>query len=78
MLALQSRVKGDVPVDHPVVLWLVEHAGELLTECQVGHDGRTPRERLFAKPCADERFEFVCGLVLLLFRAHAAAAGRRR
>eukprot|EP00969_Alexandrium_andersonii_P179014 7914297-Alexandrium_andersonii.AAC.1 len=30
MLVLQERIQGEVPVGHPVVLWLVEHAGELL------------------------------------------------
>eukprot|EP00969_Alexandrium_andersonii_P017889 782864-Alexandrium_andersonii.AAC.1 len=32
MLALQARIQGEVPAHRPVMLWLVEHAGELLTK----------------------------------------------
>eukprot|EP00975_Prorocentrum_lima_P005441 1175676-Prorocentrum_lima.AAC.1 len=32
MLALQARIQGEVSVHHPVMLWLIEHAGELLTK----------------------------------------------
>eukprot|EP00969_Alexandrium_andersonii_P006710 292066-Alexandrium_andersonii.AAC.1 len=32
MLALQERTQGGVPAGHPVVLRLVEHAGELLAK----------------------------------------------
>eukprot|EP00969_Alexandrium_andersonii_P027549 1201756-Alexandrium_andersonii.AAC.1 len=39
MLALQERIQGDIPVHHPAMLWLIEHAGELLAEPSVGHDG---------------------------------------
>ena len=31
MLALEGRIQGDIPVHHPVMLWLVEHAAELVT-----------------------------------------------
>eukprot|EP00969_Alexandrium_andersonii_P100196 4419938-Alexandrium_andersonii.AAC.1 len=41
MLALQERIQGEVPLDHPAMLWSVEHAGELLTKYLVGHDGHT-------------------------------------
>eukprot|EP00969_Alexandrium_andersonii_P278868 12325150-Alexandrium_andersonii.AAC.1 len=34
------------------MLWLVEHAGELLTKHSVGHDGRTGFERRQASPPA--------------------------
>ena len=49
---------GEVPVDHPAMLWLVEHAAELLTKFQMGHGGKTPYVRLFGKSCRDEAFEF--------------------
>ena len=58
MLALQARIQGEIPVDHPVMLWLVEHASELLTKHMMGHDGRTPYMRIFGKPCRDEGYEF--------------------
>eukprot|EP00969_Alexandrium_andersonii_P000320 14575-Alexandrium_andersonii.AAC.1 len=31
-LAPQARAQGGVPVDHPAMLWLVEHVCELLTK----------------------------------------------
>eukprot|EP00969_Alexandrium_andersonii_P177174 7834890-Alexandrium_andersonii.AAC.1 len=40
------------------MLWLVEHAGELLAEHLVGHDGWTAFERLFGKACQDDGYEF--------------------
>eukprot|EP00969_Alexandrium_andersonii_P111857 4940389-Alexandrium_andersonii.AAC.1 len=51
-------MKGEIPVDHPVVLWPIEHAGELLAKRQVGHDSKTPYERLFGKPCPSKGLEF--------------------
>ena len=58
MLALQARIQGEVPVDHPLMLWLVEHAAELLTKHLVGHDGRTAFERLFGEACREDGYEF--------------------
>eukprot|EP00969_Alexandrium_andersonii_P089705 3961098-Alexandrium_andersonii.AAC.1 len=40
------------------MLWLVEHAGELLTKYLVGHDGRAAFERLMGKPSRDNGYEF--------------------
>ena len=36
MLALEGRIQGDIPVHHPIMLWLVEHAVELTTKHLVG------------------------------------------
>eukprot|EP00969_Alexandrium_andersonii_P103817 4580855-Alexandrium_andersonii.AAC.1 len=58
MLAPQERLQGEIPVDHPVMLWLVEHASELLAKHLVGHDGRTALERLFGKPSRGDGCEF--------------------
>eukprot|EP00969_Alexandrium_andersonii_P306688 13558024-Alexandrium_andersonii.AAC.1 len=41
MLALQGRIQ-EGPVGHLVMLWAVEHAGELLAKRSVGRGGRTP------------------------------------
>eukprot|EP00969_Alexandrium_andersonii_P232472 10264264-Alexandrium_andersonii.AAC.1 len=52
------------------MLWLIEHAGELLTKRAAGHDGRTPYERVFGKTSAARtgaRLENLC----------AAECGRR-
>eukprot|EP00969_Alexandrium_andersonii_P051743 2272430-Alexandrium_andersonii.AAC.1 len=34
------------------------HAGGLLTERAVGHDGRAPYERLFGELCREDGYEF--------------------
>eukprot|EP00969_Alexandrium_andersonii_P158400 6997982-Alexandrium_andersonii.AAC.1 len=57
MLALQERIQGEVPADHPA-MQLVEHARELLTKYLVGHDGRTAFERLTGKPSRDDGYEW--------------------
>eukprot|EP00969_Alexandrium_andersonii_P141207 6243859-Alexandrium_andersonii.AAC.1 len=41
------------------MLRLIEHAGALLTEHTVGHDGRTPYERLFGTQCREGGY--ACG-----------------
>eukprot|EP00969_Alexandrium_andersonii_P012823 558983-Alexandrium_andersonii.AAC.1 len=48
MLALQERIQGEIPVGHPVMLWLVEHSG----------DGCTAFERLFGKPSRGDGYDF--------------------
>eukprot|EP00969_Alexandrium_andersonii_P219202 9681161-Alexandrium_andersonii.AAC.1 len=58
MLALQARIQGEVPVDHPAMLWLIEHAGELLTKHLVGHRGRAGFKCLFGKPSREDGYEF--------------------
>merc|ERR1712020_723758 len=58
MLALAGRIQGDIPVHHPIMLWLVEHAAELATKHLVGHGGKTAYARRFGNPCRDEGFEF--------------------
>eukprot|EP00969_Alexandrium_andersonii_P015361 671155-Alexandrium_andersonii.AAC.1 len=58
MLALQERIQGGAPVDHPAMFWLVEHAGELLTKYLVGHDGHTAFEQLMGNPSRDDGYEF--------------------
>eukprot|EP00969_Alexandrium_andersonii_P216468 9560841-Alexandrium_andersonii.AAC.1 len=40
------------------MLWLVEHAGELLTKHLVGHVGRAAFEPLFGKPSRGDGYEF--------------------
>eukprot|EP00969_Alexandrium_andersonii_P071556 3159066-Alexandrium_andersonii.AAC.1 len=58
MLALQERIQGEIPVDHPAMLWLVEHAGELLAKHLMRHDGRAASERLVGKPSRGDGYEF--------------------
>ena len=41
-LDLEARLDRRMPVSHPVIGWLVEHAAWLLTCCHQTDDGRTP------------------------------------
>ena len=45
--ALSTRVgiNSPSPALHPVTMWLVTHAGDLLTKLQVSNDGKTGYER---------------------------------
>jgi len=57
-LALNRRLDGNIPTHHPVMAWLVEHAGEMLSKYMVGKDGKTGYERLFGKTVKEEIIEF--------------------
>ena len=45
----KSATQDTVRDDSPVLLWLGEHAGNFLSVCQKGREGRTPLERLHGK-----------------------------
>jgi hypothetical protein len=45
-LALETRLGVKIAVDHPIMEWAAQHAGFLLTTFSLGHDGKTPWERL--------------------------------
>ena len=44
--ALENRIGGELPVKHPVMSHMCAYAGQLLTRYGMGHDGKTPYERL--------------------------------
>ena len=44
-IALEGRLKVSIPSETPIMMWLIEHAGDLMNRFRVGEDGRTPRER---------------------------------
>ena len=46
---VESCTKEELREDSPILLWLVEHAGCILSICQNGRDGKTPFERLRGK-----------------------------
>jgi hypothetical protein len=48
--ALQCQAKLHLPVKHPVLAWMIEHAGTLLTLFSRGDDGLTPFHRLKGRP----------------------------
>ena len=51
--ALEERIKCDVPSRHPILAFLVEHAGRMMSRCQVGRDGRTSTTCMLASRTAD-------------------------
>eukprot|EP00969_Alexandrium_andersonii_P359596 15453549-Alexandrium_andersonii.AAC.1 len=55
------------------MLWLIEHAGALLTKRLVGHDGRTGFERLFGEASRENGYEFG---ELVCYRARLSDMGR--
>ena len=50
--------KKELWEDSPILPWLVEHAGSMLSRCQKGRDGRTPLERLHGKKPTQEFVPF--------------------
>ena len=48
-LALERKLKGNIPSQHPVMTWLVECVADIVTKYMLGVDGRTCYERLFDK-----------------------------
>ena len=48
--ALEERMKCEVLSRHPILAFLVEHAGRLMSRYQVGRDGRTAYELHAGKP----------------------------
>ena len=56
---LERRLRCKIPQDHPIMGFLVEHAGMLLTKFQMGRDdGKTAYRRLLGKDCREEAIEF--------------------
>jgi len=58
LLALEAKIDGTIPTQHPLMCWIAEHAGDMITKHMVGKDGKTGYERLLGKPCRDEGVEF--------------------
>ena len=57
--ALEAKIDGHLPTDHPVMTWLVQFVGDVITKHLVGADGKTPYERLHRiKPAYDCGYEF--------------------
>ena len=55
---LEERVGYRLGAGHPVLAWLIEHAGDLLSKYVVGDDGRTAYERWKGKKYDKEMVEF--------------------
>ena len=55
---IESKTQESLSDDSPVMPWLVEHAGCILSRCQKGRDGQTPFERLHGKKPTQEIVPF--------------------
>ena len=58
LAALERRIGAKFPSNHPVLTWLVEHVGDVISKYMVGVDGKTGYERLFGRPVREEALEF--------------------
>ena len=58
LLALERKLRGNIPSQHPVMTWLVECAADIVNKYMQGADGRTGYERLFGKQVHEEGLEF--------------------
>jgi hypothetical protein len=58
LAALERRIGAKFPSNHPVLTWLVEHVGDIISKYMVGVDGKTGYERLFGRPVREEALEF--------------------
>ena len=58
ILALEEKLDCKLKAAHPIMYWLVEHAGFITTFFQVGRDGKTPYERDKGKKANFELCEF--------------------
>ena len=55
---IESRTQEPLGDDSPIMPWLVEHAGCILSRCQKGRDGKTPFVRLYGKKPTQEFVPF--------------------
>ena len=58
LFALEARLMAKVDLRHPIVSWMVQHGGYLITHFQVDKGGKTPYERLKGKASLKELSEF--------------------
>ena len=56
--ALEARIKARIPVDHPILRWMVEHVASILNRYSVNKDGQTPYFAFHGKRPADRLVEF--------------------
>ena len=55
---VESTTQEPLSDESPVLPWLVEHAGCILSRCQKGRDGKTPFEILHGKKPTQEFVPF--------------------
>ena len=74
---IESRTQEPLSDDSPVIPWLVEHAGCILSRCQKGRDGRTPFEKLHGEKPTQE-FGKRCKLRPQNYSARSRKAGSKK
>ena len=57
---LEVRLRRRIPVDHPVMAWLVKHAAWVLASRVRGIDGKTSCDKLRGTPFSRKGFSFAC------------------
>ena len=57
-IGLEQRTKGKIDTNGQLIQWLVEHAAWTINVALVGHDGKTPRQRILGKPSTKPILEF--------------------
>ena len=62
-----------IPSSHPVISWIVQAAGDLLSKYLLGRDGKTPIQRLTGRAVKEEIFE-MCEAIL--YRSHHTTDGK--
>ena len=59
LAALERKLKGaHIPSAHPILTWMVECVGGILTKFLRGNDGKTAYQRLCGKSSHEEELEF--------------------
>ena len=56
-LGLEDRLRRKIPTNHPLVAWVVQYVGDVLSKYLIGHDGKTPTQRLTGKVAREEILE---------------------
>ena len=57
LFALEAHLGVNIQLNHPVISWIVSHAGYIATHYMIKSDGRTPYEKLKGKETKKEMCE---------------------
>ena len=72
-LGFEDRLRRKIPTNHPLVAWVVQYAGDLLSKYFIEHDGKTPIQRLTGKVAREEILEMGESV---LYRSYKDADGK--
>ena len=50
-IGLEEKINTKIETGWPILLWMIEYAGILLSRYTVSRDGKTPHQRLYGKRC---------------------------